>query len=284
MNFTQEIKRELMKKLPQEESDRRAFLGAVLDVCGERKEGGFSFTIESEEIAACVLLLAEQSLGVQMTLTAAERDPKQGRDKLTFSCAGEIGSYSGGGSAQSAAYIRGAFLCGGSCTLPRAGKKTGYHLEVAFGSDERAENFCGLLSSFQLIGSVIPRGDRRVVYIKSREGISDFLSVAGAENALATLEEVTAEREERNEENRRENCYAGNADRTAIANAAQVRALNSLCRSGRMELLGEPLKEAAQARLDHPELSLGELAEFLGLSKSCLNHRLRKLMELSRTL
>lgn len=300
MNFTQEIKRELIKSIPEKQCCRCALLAAVLDTSGDwdltsesgALVGGFSITSESEEIVAYLLNNVEQRFGVQMTLVEAVRDPKHGKNKLTFSYYGdgggeiadEITDYSSANKIDDCCaqtYLKGAFLCGGSCTLPKEGKKTGYHLEVVFNNKFDAEDFQLLLDNFQLIGNIVVRGDKHVLYLKSRESISDFLSIIGAESALRKLETVSSEREERNNENRVINCLAGNADKAAIASAAQVKALRGMKEEGKFLLLTEQLRLTAEARLDNPELSLSELAEKLNLTKSGLSHRLRKLMEIS---
>lgn len=293
MSFTGEIKRELLRSSPTERGEMLALLCGALDTGGDRlfsngEPFGFSFTSENEKSAEYLLRLVELCFGVRMTVTEAVRDPKHGRDKLTFSLLGErsgklaeeidLHNAEHAFSEEGQAYLKGAFLCGGSCTLPREGARTGYHLEVVFPLQEYAERFCELLEGFQLLGSALRRGERSVVYLKSREGIADFLSVIGASGALEKLESVTAAREENNNRNRVENCTAGNADRAAIASAALIVAIGEMKKDGTLDTLPAPLREAAQARLLEPTLTLAELAERLSITKSCLNHRLRKLM------
>ncbi len=280
MNFTQEIKKELVKRAPQSRKEGIALFCGVLDAGGRREEGGYSLCIESENTAEYLLSLAE-NIGAAMTLTEAGYDPKHGRDKLTFLFSGACGLGEERTEEERLAYLKGAFLGGGSCTLPRAGKKTGFHLEFGLAAGS-AERFSEILDELQFVYGVTGRGERTVVYIKSREAISDFLSVVGAENALARFNEISAQREENNHENRTLNCSSGNADRAAIASVEQVRAFSSLKRSGKLGELPAVLREAAQARLNDPALSLSELAETLGITKSCLNHRFRKLMEYYR--
>ncbi len=278
---------------PEKDCCRLATLCAALDTCGacDEENGFFSFTSESELCARYLLRLAEESLGVPLTLVEAVKDPKHGKDKLTFSYKGEgakkmlekmraHGPSEGSEECCGVSYLRGAFLFGGSCTLPREGTKTGYHLEVDFAKEKISSDFLRLLDMFQLIGSPIARGERSVVYFKSRESISDFLSVLGAKNSLERLWSVTEERERSNNRNRVENCTAGNADRAAIASAGQVYAFRILEEKGVLSAVSEPLQEAAKARVAEPTLSLSELSERLGVSKSCLNHRFRKLMKL----
>ena len=288
-----------MKKIPETRECQWAFLHAVFDVSGgfylhDDRAGGapleILFTSESEETAAFILNVFEQSFGEKMSLIEAVRDPKHGRDKLTFSYAAarssEISDAILVGYAEDEAtdisYLCGAFLTGGSCTLPKAGKKTGYHLEVVFEDEPDAEYFQDILEEFQLLGSIAKRGDKHIVYLKSREAISDFLSVIGATKALRTFEKVSAEREENNHENRIVNCMAGNADRAATASVAQTVAFAELKKMGIAPTLPEQLRTVLEARLEYPTFSLMELAEKLNISKSCLNHRIRKLMQISK--
>ncbi len=283
MNFTQEIKRELIKKAPPSAEERLALFGGLLDAGGRPFEGGFAFTSESESTAQYLLSLAEGLGGVQMTLTEAVYDPKQGKDKLTFFLTGVPMPFSAEeGEACALAYVTGAFLGGGSCTLPRAGKKTGYHLEFGFSGGEGAERFSEIFEGLGFVSNLVKRGGHDVVYVKSREAISDFLSVTGALGALEKLDEVSAEREASNAENRVNNCLGSNADRAAIASVEQVRKIEALRERGKLALLSEELQDTAAARLEHPELSLFELASLLGLTKSCLSHRLTRLIQLAK--
>lgn len=280
MNFTQEIKRELTRRAPRTREEGVALLCGVLDAGGRREGEGCFLSLESESTAEYLLALSE-SVGGEMTLTEASLDPKHGKDKLTFYLAGEWELGEERTEEERIAYLKGAFLGGGSCTLPRAGKKTGFHLEFGL-SAASGERFPQVLDELQFVYGLTERGDRTVIYIKSREAISDFLSVLGAENALARFNAVSAQREENNYENRALNCSSGNADRAAIASVEQVRAFSSLKRSGKLNELPAVLREAAEARLGDPALSLGELAQTLGITKSCLYHRFRKLMEYYR--
>ena len=306
MNFTQVIKREILRQPPVRRSCQLALLAGVLESGGSwlwntksdgQIFGGFYFTSESEKVAEFILNLVDELFGVQMRV--AEIAHGFGRDKLTFAYDGPRGGeyynliceFSGGAISDdehfdedcAQAFLKGAFLGGGSCTLPKSETKTGYHLEFVFEDERFAEDFQALLEHFQLIGNIVKRSDKAVVYLKSREAISDFLSVVGATSALRTLEEVSAEREERNNENRVSNCFAGNADRAAIASVVQVHAFSGLEAMGVLDTLPDSLKDTARARVNYPELSLAELAEKLQITKSGLSHRLRKLMKIYET-
>lgn len=258
--------------------------------------GGFcspdeaGFVSENERVAAYFVATADETFGVRMELVEAVRDPKRKRDKFTFSCRGADAARIYVKTVRcnpalleedaALAYLRAAFLSGGSCTIPKAGAKTGYHIQFDFGDRTAAEGFLELLSSFMLLAKEMERAGKYVVYAKSIDVLSDFCSVSGARGALRTLESLAADRELNNNENRVSNCIQGNADKAAIASAGQAVAIRALQERGVLAQLPAALKEAAEARLKEPALSLSELAGKLGVSKSCLNHRMRKLMEL----
>lgn len=290
MNFTGEIKRDLLAHFPAGKAGAAAALAAILSTCGSLKGDGFEVVSENEKVAEYFLRLLEM-FGVRPELTGVSQDPKRMRDKLAFSCGGEdarriismtrsLREHLSEDEQAALCYLRAAFLGGGSCTLPKDGSSTGYHFECVFSSRVRAEEYCELLSAFELFCKLVPRGEKYVCYVKSREAISDLLSVLGAESALKKLDAVSARREANNNENRIQNCIAGNADKAAIASAAQTLAMSALKEEGRLAALSPELRESAEARLTHPTLSLSELASLLGMSKGGLNHRMRKLMKL----
>ena len=180
------------------------------------------------------------------------------------------------------AYIRGAFLGSGSCTIPTEEGKAGYHLEIIFPLRKTANDFCDLLCEFEIIAKQTKRKDTYVVYIKSKEQISDFLAVIGAKKALKHLSALVEQRDRANQDNRAQNCMAGNADKAAIAAVKQVRAIQKLLEIGLLSNQSEDLQMLAKTRVDNPTRSLQELADMLKISKSCLNHRMRRLMAIAK--
>lgn len=289
-NFTNEIRRDLLAHPPATREGAAAALAALIATGTSLSGDGFEIVSENERVAEYFVRLTEL-FGARPEVREATRDPKRKRDKLTIFCGGKAAQdvlrmthrlHAGLSDDKEAAlcYLRAAFLGGGSCTLPHVGASTGYHLECVFFTEERAEEFCELLSGFELYCKVVPRGDTFVAYVKSREAISDVLSVLGADGALRKLDAVSAARERSNNNNRIQNCMAGNADKAAIASAEQTLALRELRDDGVLATLPEALQHTAAARLEHPTLSLSELAALLGVSKGGLNHRMRKLMQI----
>lgn len=310
MNFTSDVKKELMK-LPCGKKESRAALSAYFSACGVFAESGtgdpeFFLVSETERVAEFFTGLFYNLFGERLIVSRAVKDRLSGRSRLILECPRgaknaleTLELYKPGAGftvgvpqvfkendAARRAYICGAFLGGGSITLPADGKKTGYHLEIAFPAEEDgesavAEEFAALAETDDLLLKCVKRGGETVAYMKSKEAISDFLSVLGAENALKKFGAFCEEREKNNNLNRAANCSSFNADKTATAAVKQVLAIEKIVAAGADTTLAAPLKKLIALRLARPELSLQELADELGVSKSCLSHRMRKLTEIA---
>lgn len=310
MSFTTDVKKEIVSRgmgAGQESfAIKKAGLSAFLRTSGfvGVKDGlpAFFIVSETERVAEFFTRIFSEIFGFELFITNATMDRMSGRDKLLLQCpagkAKEVlqalaflkpsgGFYTGIASKLIASeackigYIQGAFLGGGSCILPSADGKTGYHLEIVFPEEKPARDFCRLLSEFELLVKQMERKDTYVVYIKSKEMISDFLALIGAENALKKFSELVEKRDAANYDNRTRNCMQGNADKAAIAAVKQIRAIEKIKARGKLTDLSEELQTLATARTKNPTMSLQELADHLKISKSCLNHRLRRLTELA---
>ncbi len=175
------------------------------------------------------------------------------------------------------AFLRGAFLGGGSVANP----EKEYHLEFTTPRPALAEDTVRLFGEFGLTARVVQRKTNRVVYFKSSEEIGDVLNIIGAHTAYMELMNVRILKETRNQVNRRVNCETANLDKAVDAAQMQVAAIRRLQKSGRLASLSPGLREAAEMRLAYPEAPLSELGTLLHISKSGINHRMRKLMALA---
>ncbi len=179
------------------------------------------------------------------------------------------------------AFLRGAFLAGGSVTDP----VKGYHLELATTHHSVAREAYTL---FQEVMNFSPksaqRGGGQVLYLKNSELICDFLTLLGAPICAMGIMETRLEKELNNKVNRRCNCDEANTSKVVEAAQEQLSAIRILHQSGLFETLPKKLKEAAMARQDNPEASLTELAEMMEppITKPAMNHRLKKLVLMAK--
>ena len=125
------------------------------------------------------------------------------------------------------------------------------------------------------------RGALRLVYLKDKEEILSVLAVLGLAESVLKLKSIIDERETANSINRVTICEAANLDKTYAAASRRLMEIGAIEESVGLESLTPALRDTANARMEYPQASLSELAEILGVSKSCLNHRLRKLAQIA---
>jgi hypothetical protein len=180
---------------------------------------------------------------------------------------------------QQRAFIRGAFLACGSVTDP----EKGYHLEFSVTYRNLCADLCRIINEVQDCSvdvKMLSRQGSYIAYIKDSEQITDLLTYMGAVVASMSVMGTKALKQVRNTANRRANSEIANAQKTAAASAAQIRAIKRLKKSGRYNLLPEELRLVAELRYDYPELTLRELGAMLDppISRSGVNHRLEKII------
>ena len=184
------------------------------------------------------------------------------------------------------AFLKGLFLGCGSVYVPSTAegeKRDGYHFEFALDSPELAGGVAAVLRSFGISPKLSERGSSTLVYLKDKDEILRMLASLGLAECVLELKAVIDERETANSINRVTICEAANLDKTYAAASSQLMAIGLIEERDGLDSLTPTLAETARARLAHPQASLGELADILGVSRSCLNHRLRRLKEIAET-
>jgi cell division protein WhiA len=185
---------------------------------------------------------------------------------------------------QKRAYLRGAFLAGGSVNNPET---SSYHLEVYSLYKEHGEALADLMNHYDLNAKTIERKKGFVTYLKEAEKISDFLSLVGAHQAMMKFEDVRIVRDMRNSVNRIVNCETANLNKTIGAALRQVDNIRFIDNAIGLDQLPEKLREIARLRVEYQDVTLKELGEMVStgvVSKSGVNHRLRKIDEIADAL
>ncbi len=180
-----------------------------------------------------------------------------------------------------AAFLRGAFLAGGSVTDP----EKGYHLELTTTHQTVARECYTLMEeTLGFYPKTATRGGGQVLYLKQSELISDCLTFLGAPVAAMGIMEARLEKELNNKVNRRCNCDDANTSKVVEAAQEQLMAIRILRERGVLETLPQKLLQAATAREENPESSLTELAAMMEppISKPAMNHRLKKLVSMAQ--
>lgn len=173
------------------------------------------------------------------------------------------------------AALRGAFLGCGMLADPNKQ----YLMEFSAAGEMSARYIRLLLDALNIVYGESPRGDRNIFYIKEAQGISRLLGLMGASALMLEVENVRVVREVRNRINRQNNCESANMDKSISAALKTAEDMELILESG--YALSDVLYEAAEARANRPDASLAALAAELGISRSALNNRLRRLHEIA---
>ncbi len=177
------------------------------------------------------------------------------------------------------AFVRGAFLAGGSVTDP----EKRFHLELATSHRSVSRETRAMLLDLDLEPKEAKRGAHSLLYFKKADQISDFLARIGAGIAAMNVLTAKVDKEMRNTVTRQINCDSANADKTVSAAMRQNAAIRTILKRDGLDALPEPLHDAALLRLANPEASLADLALLSDppVTKSCLAHRLNKIVLLA---
>ncbi|HHW43598.1 MAG TPA: DNA-binding protein WhiA [Desulfotomaculum sp.] len=305
MSFSTVTKNELARVVGKDQCCKLAELAALVRMDGalhsERQKAALTVVTENAAAARKVFSLFKDLFGVhtQVLVQRRTRLRKNNLYVVRLPLAGEgevilerLGVLDGQGRLTAGlkeelvrrdccrrAYLRGAFLGGGSVNSPEGT----YHLEIVTTSRRHARDICRLMGRFGLGARVATRKNWYVVYLKESEQIVDFLNIMGAHTALLDFENVRIYKEMRNQVNRLVNCETANLNKTVDASMRQVENIRLIASTVGLDGLSPGLKQVAEARLNHPDASLRELGEMLEprVGKSGVNHRLRRLEEIA---
>ena len=314
MSFSERVKEEIAGILPRGRQERLSSLAALLfnlsraevtDSCGmdivfadgPEKALRKCFTLlkkglnidsrlrtdpqeQDSGVTAAAGGSSRQAAGGTRSLT--EEDRKKLVDTFGINMWEETGGVSHGlirSEKCARAYLRDTFLCVGSVSDP--GKE--YHLEFNCRSLAHAKQILALLYILGKSAGFTERKSRFVVYLKDSQDIIDLLGLMGAHISMMEMENQRIRKDVVNTVNRRVNCDTANAKRTVGAAQQQIRDIRFLEERGILKVLPEKLREMAEVRAENPELPLGELGQMLQppVSKSGVNHRLKKLSEIA---
>lgn len=291
MSFASEVKTELCRALPDKPCCRRAMLYGLLLYGRSLAED--SIVLQSEHpvvVQTAVALLG--SFGVTPTLHVSMRGNGHVSDTVAvegadaarlftqFGCVpGEVSLRLNRANIENdccaSAFVRGVFLACGSIVEP----EKDYHMEFVTPHFNRMNDLGTFLRELGFAPKELSRKGNFVVYFKESSQIEDLLTFVGASGKSIELMNVKIYKDLRNKVNRLTNCETANIGKTVDASAAQVAAIRRLIASGRFARLPEELRAAAELRLGNPEMSLRELSEALHISRSGVDHRLRRILE-----
>ena len=291
MSFSSAVKEELVRKISSARHCQLAELAAIYLFCGSFVQKNTDlceifFNFENVLVANKCFTLVKKAFTIYsesdfvelneelLTLKISDSElAKKINAALTSNSVAER-------SCCRRAFLRGAYLCGGSITDP--GKS--YHLEIVCKDEVTARYISELFATFDVDAKLVERGKYFIVYIKDSSKIVLALNVCEAPVALMEYENAIIMKEMRNSINRQNNCDVANLNKTVSAAQNVIADIKSLLGTTEYENLPDNVKEVAMLRVEYPDASLKELGEMLSppLGKSGVNHRLRKLSQMAK--
>ena len=274
-----EVKGELARIQPARACCRRAeLLGLLFGSSGDRLR-----TLDHATARTAVLLAGALDVGVHgpRSLTSPERGRHPGaRHHLVVEIASEqLGAWSWqeAPACDRRSFLRGVLLGSGSISFGRSGP----HVEFVLHDADAAATLQASLAEMDVRGLRTARRGHHVVYLKGLDEIVALLGLVGANRGVLELETQRVGRDVRARLNRLINAEEANLARTVRAADRQLHAIEQLERDGSLARLGPSLRETAALRRRMPDADLDTLATALGVSRSAVNHRLRRLVELA---
>lgn len=308
MSFSTETKNELSRMDIGNRALDIAELSAIIRLSGSlhfmgNMQIGLKITTELNSIARRVFKILKKEFEINTSITVNKNQmlkknnsyvltitPEMGASKLlvdlgildnenTFITRNDISNKIVKEPEDAHAYIRGAFLGGGSINDP----EKNYHMEFVANNEDYAYELSELINSMGFNSKIVTRKNNFVVYLKESEQISDLLAIIGATNAMFALQNIKIMKEMRNNVNRIVNCETANLSKTVDAAVRQVENILIIQKTIGIRGLPENLQELAMLRLEYEDMSLKELGEMLHppLGKSGVNHRFKKIEEIA---
>lgn len=182
------------------------------------------------------------------------------------------------------AYLRAAFLCGGSVNHPKTAE---YHLEIFARDADQIVFMQSLLNTFDLNAKITNRRNGFIVYLKDAEGVSDCLQIMGAQNAQFQFEDIRIKRDFNNSINRVMNCEIANEKKAIVAANQQIKDIELIEQYIPINQIDQKIIQVMHLRKNNPQASLKEMIELYAesyqdiISKSGMNHRLIKIRQMA---
>lgn len=314
MNFVNIVKNEILDKPIKEEHCKKAFIAGLMRGSGKLYEVdgeiGLEFRVSDEKSAMIVSSYLYSLYSYEVREMEVSEDYLNKKDRFLINVSGQqaeeilvdLGILINEGDTFAVnfnfynkiierncclrSFIKGLFYASGSCNVPsdKNRTKTGYHLEIAFSHSQPAMETAHELLKNGVNSKIMKRKDSYVLYIKSVEEIKNFFAFLPVPKAVLKLTDLMINRELSNNSNRQKNCDMANLNKQVEAVFKQIEAIDFIDNKIGLVSLKQNLLLVAIARKENPEDSLSDIADKLAISKSCLNHRLRKIMEIATQL
>lgn len=294
MSFSQKVKKELLEIEYENNCCERALLYGLLIFGKSFSSYSVAMSTENEKVARLYKALVKRYCNVACDIIVSPKgksfsvniEDKSKCDKI-------LGTFGHNDNSSlkinhsvfdcpqcTKAFLAGAFLSCGTVSDP----KKDYHLEFTVAYLNLSKSLITLLEEAELAPKLSNRKGYNIVYFKDSEAIEDCLYLMGASSSMFEMMNIEILKDIRNKANRTANCETANIERTVKASYNHLEAVAKIERTKGLDYLKNDLKEMAILRRDNPEASLAELSKISGMSRSGVNHRLKRIVEIADTI
>lgn len=297
MSFSSQVKNELVKIEYENNCCKKSLLYGMALFAKYFSFRGITFQTENESTVLLFKNLLKELCNVDADIVVSPSGKTFTIDIVDTNVASKIMNYFGHEEHETSlkinasnfscptcqnAFFAGVFLSCGSVSSP----EKNYHLEFTVAYLNLSKSFVTHLQEMELAPKVTNRKGYNIIYFKESEAIEDCLYLMGASASMFEMMNVKIVKEIRNSANRKANCETANIEKMVNAASPQIEAIFKIKDKKGLDYLSDTLREMAEVRLENPDSSLQELAEMFDppLSKSGVNHRLKRIVDIAKEL
>ncbi len=289
MSYTYQVKNEIIKKGGYSTKEKIAELRGILDAKEAVFENHIELKLESIELANRVYRVLKEISGLKLNVKYSTSKNFGEHNIYIIGAVNQKGfkeflalldSYRGNSikkdELKTAGFIRGLFLSTGYIKTP----EKEYALDFFIDNEKIADELHDILADLGKKVSKTKKRNKNLVYLRNSEDIMDLLVMIGSMKEFYKYEETTMMKDLKNKTIREMNWEVANETKTLNTGIRQIKQINYIGSKIGINNLTPVLEEVAFLRLHNPESSLQELAEMIGISKSGIRNRFRRIEEI----
>lgn len=293
MSYTFKVKNEIIKKNSFTVKEKIAELRGILDSKDAVKKNYIELKLESIELANRVYKILKEIINLKLSVKYSISkhfgehnvyiiyiENQKGFKEFLKILEEYRNNYLKEDEEKIKGFIRGVFLSTGYIKDPEKGYALDFFIDSKGISTELYEIILAL-------GKKVFKTKKRnksLVYLRNSEDIMDILVMVGSIQQFYRYEETTMMKDLKNKTIREMNWEVANETKTLNTGLKQIKQINYIGEKMGINNLTPVLEEIAFLRLRNPENSLQELAEIIGISKSGIRNRFRRIEEIYNNL
>lgn len=289
MSYTSQVKNEIIKRANYTTKEKISEIKGIIEVKNAILDDKIEIKLESIELANRIYKILKEITDLKMNVKystsknfgehniyiiwiAKQRGYKEFLELLDEFTEEKISA----DEEKLAGFVRGLFLATGYIKSP----EKEYAMDFFIDEEEIAEKLYKLLLSIGKKVNITKKRNKNLVYFRNSEDIMDIMVMIGSIKEFYKFEETTMMKDLKNKTIREMNWEVANETKTLNTGIKQLRMINYIGKNLGINNLTPVLEEVAFLRLQNPESSLQELAEMIGISKSGIRNRFRRIEEI----